>query len=410
MLMSDVRGVAQLATQATCAVTSIVEGVHQSVWSSMGFPAGSAPGKTRGITGSVYRTIHAVTRITGKSTDAVIAGLQTFHEPADSDPSGNSRKEAFLAVLNGVMGDRLAVDNSPFAGSMTLRYQGEALNQQSLQQMPGAANKLVLLIHGLCMSDMQQHALRNEHPVEHGETLASELGYEPIYVRYNSGLHVSQNGSELSAQLEQLVHCWPEAIEELSVVAYSMGGLIIRSALHQARQQGLNWPDRIRNIVFLGTPHHGAPLERIGNWLDVILDSTPYTKPFTALGQLRSAGITDLRYGNVLHEDWQGHNRFHRKPDDRQILPLPESVNCYAVAATKADKRSLLADRLIGDGIVPLHSALGQHDEAARMLAFAESSQRIAYGTSHLELLSSPGVSKQIVHWLAHENQNCSEA
>jgi len=409
MGLSDARGVAQLATQATCAVTSIVEGVHQSVWSTMGFPAADTPGKTRGITGSVYRTIHAVTRITGKSANAVIAGMQTLYEPAESNDSGNSRKQTLLAALNGVMGDQLVADNSPFAGSMTLRYRGEALNHQSMQQVPGAANKLVLLVHGLCMNDLQHHALHNEHPIEHGETLASELGYQPIYLRYNSGLHISQNGSELSAQLEQLVHCWPEAIEELSVVAYSMGGLVIRSALHQARQQGLNWPDRIRNIVFLGTPHHGAPMERIGNWLDVILDSTPYTKPFTALGQLRSAGITDLRYGSVLHEDWQGHCRFHRKPDDRQVVPLPEFVNCYTVAGTKADKRSLLADRVIGDGIVPLRSALGQHDDSSRTLAFAELSQWIAYGTSHLELLSSPEVSKQVVHWLAPENQSSTE-
>ena len=152
--------------------------------------------------------------------------------------------------------------------------------------------------------------------------------------------------------------------------------------------------------MFLGTPHHGAPLERAGNRVDVILGSTPWTAPFARLGHLRSAGITDLRYGHVVDEDWQGHNRFHRKPDTRQVVPLPEGVACYAVAATLAPRRSHVADRLLGDGLVPLHSALGHHDDPRRTLEFPKASQWIAYRTTHIGLLSSPEVSRRIVHWL----------
>jgi pimeloyl-ACP methyl ester carboxylesterase len=266
--------------------------------------------------------------------------------------------------------------------------------------MPGATGKVLLLIHGLCMNDLQWHAQRNGQVVDHGEALASNLGYTPVYLRYNSGLHTSQNGHELSALLEQLVTHWPTPIEELTVVAHSMGGLLTRSAFHYAKQDRLRWPDCLKNMVFLGTPHHGAPLERAGNWVDVILGSTPYTAPFAKLGQLRSAGITDLRWGNVLDADWQGHDRFHRKPDNRQLVPLPEGVACYAVAATMAPKRGALADRLIGDGLVPLHSALGQHDDPQRSLVFAKTSQWIAYRTGHMALLSSPEVTRQMVQWL----------
>jgi pimeloyl-ACP methyl ester carboxylesterase len=211
-------------------------------------------------------------------------------------------------------------------------------------------------------------------------------------------LHTSQNGRELSARLEQMVTQWSTPIEELTVVAHSMGGLLIRSAFHYAKQEALRWPGHLKNIVFLGTPHHGAPLEQAGNWVDVILSSTPYTAPFARLGRLRSAGITDLRYGHVLDEDWHGHDRFHRKPDNRQVVPLPEGVACYTVAATRAAKRGALANRLIGDGLVPLNSALGQHDDARRNLMFA--SQRIDYRMNHTELLSSPEVTRQIVQWL----------
>ena len=397
---SDLRGVAQLATQATAGVARIAEGVHQSVWSSLGVPGGKAPGQTRGITGLVYKSVHGVTRLLGKGVDTLLARLQPALDAAQAAPAGSPQRAAVLAALNGVMGDHLLESHNPLATPMTLRYQGEALNWQALAPIPDATGKVLLLIHGLCMNDLQWHTQQNGQVVDHGATLAATLGYTPVYLRYNTGLHTSQNGHELSNQLEQLLTHWPTPIKEITVLAHSMGGLLIRSAFYYARQDGLRWPGRLKNIVFLGTPHHGAPLERAGNWVDVVLASTPYSAPLAKLGQLRSAGITDLRYGFVLDRDWQGHDRFQRKPDARQPLPLPAGVACCAVAATTAARRSTLADRLIGDGLVPLHSALGQHDEPPRNLVFAKTSQWIAYRTSHMGLLSSPEVTQKIVQWL----------
>ncbi|MCH7506165.1 MAG: alpha/beta hydrolase [Proteobacteria bacterium] len=397
---SDIRGLAQLATQATVGVTRITEGVHQSVLSTMGFAGGKSAGQTRGITGLVYKSIHKVVQWVGQGVDTVLSRLQPLFDSLEETKPGTPEREAILAALNGVMGDRLVEGNNPFATPMTLLYQDEVLNWQNPPPMPAASNKVLLLIHGLGMNDLQRHAQHQGHPLEHGRALASALDYTPIYLRYNSGLHTSQNGRELSAQLEQLVTHWPTAIEQLTVVAHSMGGLLIRSACHYAKQEGLRWPGQLKNIVFLGTPHHGVPLERAGNWVNTILSSTPYTRPFTALGQLRSAGITDLRYGHVLDEDWHGHDRFQPRNDNRQHVPLPEGVACYTVAATVAAKRSALANRLIGDGLVPLHSALGQHEDAQRKLLFSEASQWIAYRMNHLELLSSPEVSRQMVQWL----------
>lgn len=397
---SDIRAIAQLATQATAGVARIAEGVHQSVWNTLGAPGGKAPGQTRGITGLVYQSVHGVTQLVGKGVDTLLARLQPQLESAEKAPPGTPQREALLAALNGVMGDHLAATNNPFAIPMTLRYRGEALNWRALPPLPEVTGKVLLLIHGLCMNDLQWHAQYKGQVVDHGEALASSLGYTPVYLRYNSGLHTSQNGHELSALLEQLVTHWPTPIEELTVVAHSMGGLLTRSAFYYAKQAGLRWPGVLKNIMFLGTPHHGAPLERAGNWVDVILGSTPFTAPFAKLGQLRSAGITDLRYGHVLDADWQGHDRFHRKPDSRQLVPLPEGVACYAVAATMAPKRGALADRLIGDGLVPLHSALGQHDDPQRSLVFAKDSQWIAYRTGHMALLSNPEVTRQLVQWL----------
>ncbi|MBX7223866.1 MAG: GPI inositol-deacylase [Blastocatellia bacterium] len=398
--LSDIRGMAQLAIQATEEVTHIVEGVHQSVWGTMGFPGGAVPGQTRGLTGLVYRGIQGLTRLVGKGVDTAFATVEPWFELTETAEPERSQRTTILAILNGVMGHHLAASHNPLAIPMNLRFRGKGLNWQPPPPVSAVTNRVVVLIHGLCLTDLAGHARHHGHEVEHGAALAA-LGYTPVYLQYNSGLHISHNGRALAAQLEHLVTHWPVAVEDLTIVAHSMGGLLTRSACHYARQDSSSWLDLLKNIVFLGTPHHGAPLERVGNWVDTILGSTPYSAPFARLGQLRSAGITDLRHGQVLDSDWQGHDRFQAKPDTRDIVPLPEGVACYTVAATLAAKRSLLADRLIGDGLVPLNSALGRHHDARRTLGFANSAQWIAYEMGHLELLRRPEVTRQMVRWLS---------
>ncbi|RYF40637.1 MAG: alpha/beta hydrolase [Comamonadaceae bacterium] len=381
MRISDLRGIAVLATQATSGAARIAEGVHQSVWSTLGVPGGARPGTTRGITGFVYRSVQGVTQLVGKAVDGALAQLQPLFELAGQEPPGTPAREAVLAALNGVMGDRLAAGNNPLATPMRLRHDG------------AATGKLLVLAHGLCMNDLQWGR-------QHADALAA-LGYTPVWLRYNSGLHISQNGQELSRQLEQLLGGWPVPVQELAIVAHSMGGLVARSACEDAQRNGRRWIGQLAHLVFLGTPHHGAPLERAGNWVDVLLGATPYTRPFSRLVQLRSAGITDLRYGHMLETEWAGHDRFRRTPDRREVLPLPAGVACYTVAATTAGKRSAVADRLLGDGLVPLRSALGQHDDPARCLDFPRDAQWIGYRTGHMALLHHPDVTRQLVRWLS---------
>ena len=399
---SDARGVVALASQATSGVAHIAEGVHQAVWSTLGAPGGAEPGTTRGITGLVYRSVRGVSALLGKGLGAALTRLEPLFASVDAAPPDSPQREAVLAALNGVMGDRLAENSNPFATPMTLRLRGQALDWAAAPDAAAVTGKVLLLVHGLCMNDLQwQSPAQGDDTTDHGAALEAALGYTPVYLRYNTGRHISHNGLELAAQLEQLAEHWPVPITELTVVAHSMGGLVIRSAVACAGPDGLQWPSHLKNIVFLGTPHHGAPLERAGNWVDVLLGSSRFAAPFARLAQLRSAGITDLRYGLVQDRDWQGHDRFRRQPDRRQHLPLPQDVACFAVAATTASKRSLLADRLVGDGLVPLRSALGQHDDEGRTLAFAKPSQWIGYRINHLDLLHSPQVARQLLQWLA---------
>ena len=308
------------------------------------------------------------------------------------------------------MGDRLVESDNPLATPMTLRFKNEVLNWEAMPDKALLTGKVLIVVHGLCMNDLQWTVQQDDKSFNHAETLAAKLGYTPVYVRYNTGLHTSQNGQTLSNQLELLSALWPVPLTEISVLVHSMGGLVTRSAVHSAQHSKRQWVNKLKNIVFLGTPHHGAPLEKAGNWIDVLLGVTPYSAPFKRLVELRSSGITDLRFGYVLDSDWQtqgSQDRFKSKTKqeqaDREHLPLPneaEGVACFTVAATLAAKRSLLADRLIGDGLVPLNSALGVHSDPDRSLVFAKSSQLIVYRTSHMALLGSTEVSEQLLTWL----------
>jgi pimeloyl-ACP methyl ester carboxylesterase len=405
---TDLRALVLLATEATAGLTAMTEGVHQSVWRTLGAPSGATPAHTRGLTGLVYQSIHGVTQWVGRNVANALERLEPLLQKIGDQVPESAERVALQAALNGVIGDRLAASQNPLNSPMTLRIQErESLISTALDvdltlktQLPHASSKLLLVVHGLCMNDLQWNSPGADGHHNHAHTLADTLGYTPVYLRYNTGLHISDNAQALAAQLEALFHHWPVPLTEISVLGHSMGGLVTRSAVHQAKEAGMRWPGQLKNIVFLGTPHHGSPLERAGNWVDVILGSTPYSAPFAKLGQLRSAGVTDLRYGHVLQSDWQEIERFRRKPDRRTPVPLPDGVRCFTVAATTAAKRSPLADRLIGDGLVPLHSALGLHDAPARCLHFAPDHQFIAYKTSHLALLSSPAVTAHLVQWL----------
>jgi pimeloyl-ACP methyl ester carboxylesterase len=405
---TDLRGLAKLATQATVNVTKMAEGVTQSVWSTLGAPSGKDKDQTRGITGLVYKSIQGVAQLVGKGTESLLTSLQPLLDKIEQEPQESAPREAVLAALNGVMGDRLVESDNPLATPMTLRFNNQALNWEAMPDKVLLTGKVLIVVHGLCMNDLQWTVQHEGESVNHAETLAAKLGYTPVYVRYNTGLHTSQNGQMLSNQLELLSALWPVPLTEISVLVHSMGGLVTRSAVHAAQQSKRQWVKKLKNVVFLGTPHHGAPLEKAGNWVDVLLGVTPYSAPFKRLVELRSSGITDLRFGNVLDSDWENQDRFKpaSKPEqaNREHLPLPneaDDVACFTVAATLAAKRSLLADRLVGDGLVPLNSALGVHSDPKRSLTFAKSSQMVVYRTNHMALLGSAEVGEQLVAWLS---------
>jgi pimeloyl-ACP methyl ester carboxylesterase len=397
----DLRGASRLAVDATTRVTEVVEAMHTTIAGGPAILGKPLSGPARLINGLVYGSIRGVTRLVGTSIDAVVAQLG----PLLGESAPGPQREAVLAALNGVLGDYLAETGNPLAIEMRLRHDGRTLELEPQPQpdegasriaVPGAGRKLLVLVHGSSMNDQQW--LRKGH--DHGAELARDHGYTPLYLHYNSGRHVSTNGRELDTLLERLVSGWPVPIDELVLVGHSMGGLVSRSAIHYAECEAgaaRVWRTKLTKLVCIGTPHHGAPLERGGNWLDVLLGVSRYSTPLARLGKLRSAGVTDLRFGNVLDEHWAGRDRFAMAADARTEVKLPEGVECYAIAGTTSPQGE---SNRFGDGLVPVDSALGRHDQTHMTLAFPETHCWIAYGVGHLDLLSDPQVYAQLKTWL----------
>src|SRR4029079_17702299 len=111
--------------------------------------------------------------------------------------------------------------------------------------------RVVVFLHGLFETEYAWG--RNSY----GARLQRDLGVTPVYVRFNTGRHISENGRALAELLDALVADWPVEGEQIALVGHSLGGLVARSACHH----GGDWTPLVRHTVSLGSPHTGAPLE-----------------------------------------------------------------------------------------------------------------------------------------------------
>ena len=301
-----------------------------------------------------------------------------------------------MAALNGVCGDALAARGNPLATTLHLRHGGRPLTLTPgalRQSVPRPSDVLLVRLHGVCMHDGQWGR-------EQATALTRGLGATDLAVRYNSGRHIFETGRDLDAALAALVDAWQRPVRRLVIVGHSMGGLVARSALHVAHEAQRGWLRRDVSLVTLGSPHHGAPLERLGSAVDRLLGATRWGRPFARIGQIRSAGVTDLRWGAIRGDDGAGRDRFAGGPDARRPAPVPPGVALYAVAAVTGRRPRRLRDQTLGDGLVPLDSALGRHPEPARDLGLPPERQWVARGLSHFDLTHDPAVTAQVLAWL----------
>ncbi|MBT8115674.1 MAG: GPI inositol-deacylase [Arenicella sp.] len=400
----NVRGAALLTFDCLAGITSTVRQMHGAIASralplSLSKPDSgeAAPGM---ISKAVYAGIQSAIHGLRKSADI---SLDLFNDDSDTALNASGHGLALRSILNGICGDHLETTNNTLSAPMCFTTPEiiPRLSKANLETaIPDASGNVAVYVHGLCLSTRSW--VRDNRP-SIGDKLKESANLTPLYLQYNTGRHISTNGRELAAQLNELMQAWPEPIKSLSLIGHSMGGLVIRSACWYAEQEGYAWPRQLKRVLFLGTPHHGAPLEKAGHLLSVAMHSSPYLAPLD-LGKHRSAGIKDLRFGNLLDEDWHGQICGQATPDARRPVPLLKSVDYYFIAATIGQNQHDLTGHAFGDLLVRSGSAIGDHAESHRALDINPANCRILHRRNHFDLLTDGIVQDQIIEWFSGES------
>ncbi len=307
-----------------------------------------------------------------------------------------------LSILNGAVGDKL--QNSPlevaigfYADNQKLPLEAPAIAAYCQRATPYISPKICVLIHGLTHNEM---AWDFPDKSNYGTFLERDFSYIPFYVRYNTGLHISENGKKLADLLEQLHTLYPVALEEICLLAHSMGGLLVHSACHYAQEQGYQWPQKVSNIFLLATPHLGSFLEKFAHLTSHILAHVPnwQTRLVGKVLDLRSDGIKDLRFGYVKEEDWQTPPDGAFKSNKSKAKKL-ENVAYYVIAGRLTEKQKHWVTYLFGDILVNTHSASAQKDED---YAFPPENCYEFSATNHFKIQTKVEVYEKMKEWIEH--------
>jgi len=306
--------------------------------------------------------------------------------------------ELAIGALNGVVGDYLSRTGNGLATSMHAVHNGEplAMTREALSAaFPEPPRRIVVLVHGLMSVEVVWEMPDGE---TYGSLLARDLGYAPIALRYNSGLHISDNGESLDALLEELALAYPGPIDEIALLGHSMGGLVIRSATHVASAKESRWLPLVKRAFYIGSPHLGAPLERFGNVVSWTLAKipNPITSLISEIVNLRSLGVKDLRYGNLRREDWEGSDADALLQNRRHPVPLLPEIRHHLIAGSLSVDPQLAM--FFGDAMVPFGSAIG-HTSTRDHVPFSQKHVVLLPGFNHLRLAHDPAVYTHLRAW-----------
>jgi pimeloyl-ACP methyl ester carboxylesterase len=408
MRADEIRGAGRLAAVTLRATTDRIAELHSGIAGRAFGAVGPAAAPVRlvhdAIAGLAYSSVRTALGL-GARAAGEAAALRGDERRIDDARVGSMA----LAVLNGMHGDLLQREAPGLALTMGVRVDGRTVpvDRAALAEaFPEATGRLAVFLHGLTENEGAWCYRAEEHHGEPGVTFGTQLrrdfGLTPVYLRYNTGLHVSDNGRALDELLTALVEAWPIELQDMVLIGHSMGGLVARSALHRAAggtPEAHGWTHLVRDTVTLGTPHLGAPLERGVHRLTHTLARLPETRPLSRVLAARSAGIKDLRRGTLVEADWSGRDPDAPEPGDHTHVPLHDGARHFVVLATLPRDPTSRAAHVVGDLLVPPLSACGDTGGDDR-LAFPDEHVHRIGGMHHLDLLSDPRVYRQIHRWL----------
>jgi pimeloyl-ACP methyl ester carboxylesterase len=403
---TDIQGIGELAGDGLAAGGRLVQEMHAGIASRPFGILGPAATPVRAVHDATARAVYGGIRgglqAAARGGAALIALRAGGDGPAlPATPAGSLA----LAALNGLYGDRVSVRGRRLALGMSIRRAGEDVDLTDAgvaAAFPDATSRLAVFVHGLFCDDdaWRRFPLRGGSAGRrtYAERLQDELCLTPVMVRYNTGLRVSQNGRELAGLLDDLLSRWPTPVEEIVLVGHSMGGLVARSACHYGEQDRRRWPDAVRHVFSLGSPHLGADLEKGVNVLSWAFGQLPETRVLRSFLNARSVGIKDMRYGACVDEDW----RTCEDPDeflrDRCTeVPCLADAHYYFIGATVLNGP---VGSVLGDLLVRIPSASGRGTGRGRRIPFEADNGRELTGLTHMDLLNHPVVYEQMRKWI----------
>jgi pimeloyl-ACP methyl ester carboxylesterase len=395
MQPQEVRAVGRLGVHAYAGAVSHIEKAHCAL-ASLSFKSIPAAAPLQPVHDAVARTAYRAVRGigslagTGASEALALAATGPGHKAMGSTGRSNHAQ----AALNAAVGDRLSEEDNPLAIRMALRSGGHdiAIDTASFNGMfPVATPKIAVFVHGFGEADDSWRLNSGQGRETYGRRLAAELGYCDLYVRYNTGRHVSHNGRDLSQLLSELPSAWPVSLEEILLVGHSMGGLVIRSATHYGDEDHAAWVPLVRHIFLLGSPNLGAPLARLTHIPARAAAKQKDRLPFAPLLTTRSGGVDDLRFGYLLDEDWDGCDSATCPADHRHDVPLLATADHYTVSATVPRTPGNPLGELVGDLLVQPASAHGRRRRQQHIAFDVENRHEFA-GRHHFQLLNDQGV------------------
>jgi pimeloyl-ACP methyl ester carboxylesterase len=406
---ADLKAAVALCGRGVAATTTMLRDVHLAIARRAFGATGQAGRPARllhdGISQVVYAAVGGGARVAATATGVAVAA-RAATDPAYRPLSQRPRGNVAISALNGAWGDLLARTRNPLALAMTVRVDGTdvAVRRDELERaFPGAGGDVAVFVHGLCESDASWRLAGQRHHGDpqstHGSRLQADTGLTPVYLRYNTGLHISDNGAHLDGLLSVLVEQWPVPVTRLTLVGHSMGGLVIRSACCLDQEGAQRWTPHVKRVVYLGSPHLGAPLEVGAARAARAMQRLPETRPIARALATRSVGIKDLRFGDVLVDDWAIIDDLDaHRAEPQSCAPLLPSAEHFYVGATLARRHDTVAARIIGDAFVPFHSASGEGQ--VRHLGLQVDRGRHLAGLHHFDLLNHPRVYGVLRGWL----------
>ncbi len=282
-------------------------------------------------------------------------------------------------ALNGLLGHELHDMDSPLAVDLVV---------EPFPEQP-ARGHLVVLVHGL-MATEDVWAYKGDPGTTYGTLLAHALDGTALFVRYNTGRRIGDNGTDLAAALEEVVDGWPVPVTGITLVGHSMGGLVVRSAAHHGTESGCRWPALVDRVFLLGAPHSGAPLESLAHYAALGLAAVPlaYVRVVAEVLDQRSHGIKDLRRGHLLVAD-PGTDGYS-EPDARPI-PLLEGAEHFVVAGHVGPTPGHVTSLVLGDWLVPVRSA--------RRVPVPDDHVVVVPRIGHMALMHDARIGEQLVAW-----------